>query len=161
MATPESMALPNDYFANHQRVRRFPWSLYHGPLEADLERFLGSLPKDREVNVLVIGCGLIQELDKAPAQLRFTAVDIDERAVSASAASGDSRLVQARLVAPDEDLSRLGRFDAAYASFQVLTSTPVLNRYICTLFDADGIVRQKINSNFHVCRISDFEDVST
>ena len=30
----------DDYFANHARVRKFPWSLYHAPLERDLARFL-------------------------------------------------------------------------------------------------------------------------
>jgi len=29
-----------DYFANHERARQFPWTLYHAPLERDLERFL-------------------------------------------------------------------------------------------------------------------------
>lgn len=111
------MPASNDYFGNHQRVREFPWSLYHGPLEASLASFFEGLPRDRNVDVLVIGCGLMQELDRAPKHLRFTAVDIDERAVTATAAAtaGDTRVVAVRRIEPDEDLARLGPFDAAYA----------------------------------------------
>ena len=29
-----------DYFVNLERNRRFPWSLYHQPIEDDLEAFL-------------------------------------------------------------------------------------------------------------------------
>ena len=29
-----------DYFANHEKARKFPWTLYHTPLERDLARFL-------------------------------------------------------------------------------------------------------------------------
>jgi 2-polyprenyl-3-methyl-5-hydroxy-6-metoxy-1,4-benzoquinol methylase len=117
------MASPNDYFANHRRVRRFPWSLYHGPLEADLGRFLRDLPQSRETNVLVIGCGLMQELDQAPGHLRFTVVDIDQRAVDAVAS--DPRVVTARRVESDEDLSSLGPFDALYAKEVIEHIVPV------------------------------------
>jgi hypothetical protein len=32
--------MTTDYFVNHARARRFPWTLYHQPLERDLARFL-------------------------------------------------------------------------------------------------------------------------
>lgn len=117
MSTVQTMSATNDYFDNHRRVRQFPWSLYHGPLEESLSGFLAGLPRERTAHVLVIGCGLMQELDRAPEHLRFTAVDIDERAVAATraASAGDARVVEVRQVQPDEDLAKLGPFDAAYA----------------------------------------------
>ena len=32
-----------DYFANHARAVRWPWSMYHRPLERSLERFVSDL----------------------------------------------------------------------------------------------------------------------
>ena len=71
----------SDYFANHVRARKFPWSLYHQPLEKDLARFLSELAQGE---VLVVGCGLLHEIDAAPAGLTFHVVDIDQRAVDVS-----------------------------------------------------------------------------
>jgi SAM-dependent methyltransferase len=87
--TPE-MEDHGDYFANHARARRLPWSLYHRPLEADLERFLAS--RRPRATVLVIGCGLMHELDRAPADLRIIVADLDARAVAAVESKGDPRI---------------------------------------------------------------------
>ena len=105
-----------DYFANHAHQRRFPWSLYHRPLEADLEDFLVrvSLTRPRP-QVLVVGCGLFMELDRAPENLELTVVDIDPRAVQAVLDRRDPRIQSAFCVAPSALLSSLGRFDAIYA----------------------------------------------
>jgi SAM-dependent methyltransferase len=99
-----------DYFANHARARKFPWSLYHAPLERDLERFLAQV---EGTSVLVVGCGLLHELDTAPRHLRFTVVDIDPRAVDAAR----PRVAAAQVVPPEEPLDRVlgGTFDAIYA----------------------------------------------
>lgn len=107
----------NDYYANHRRVRQFPWSLYHRPLEADLQRFLRAVStRAPRAQVLVIGCGLMQELDVAPAGLSFTVADIDARAVDVVVARGDPR-VACGVVVPDTDPWRVlaDRFDAIYA----------------------------------------------
>jgi SAM-dependent methyltransferase len=134
------------YFDNHRRVRSFPWSLYHAPLEAGLTRFLERVaitarapeevgaPVDRELgpHVLVIGCGLLQELDAAPRELRFTVVDIDARAVELARRRGDPRIVRAEGVAPDHDLSQLGRFEAAYAK-EVIEHIPAYPTYLARL----------------------------
>ena len=45
------------YFVNHDRRRRFPWSLYHRGLERRLARAVAALPAARP-RVLVVGCGL-------------------------------------------------------------------------------------------------------
>src|SRR6266567_1566019 len=107
----------SDYFVNHERARRFPWSIYHRPLEDDLERFLCSVAVDGGSRVLVIGCGLLQELDHAPEGLRFTAVDIDPRVIDIVAARHDRRIEATRVVGPETSLAELGlgQFDGVYA----------------------------------------------
>jgi SAM-dependent methyltransferase len=99
----------DDYFENHARVRTFPWSLYHAPLERDLSRFLDGV----RGRVLVVGGGLMHELDAAPPGVAFTVVDIDPRAVEAVR----DRVSDAQVVPPETPLDRvLGtQFDAVYA----------------------------------------------
>ncbi len=109
-----------DYFANHARARRFPWNLYHLPLERDLVRFLGLVAADTTTSseVLVVGCGLLHEIDAAPQGLSFHVVDIDARAVDAVLARRDSRITGGSVVPPETAIDvALGgrRFGAVYA----------------------------------------------
>ena len=107
-----------DYFANHARARRFPWTLYHAPLERDLAAFLAQVAAERAAGeVLVVGCGLLHELDAAPPGLRFTVADIDARAVEAVLARRDPRIAGGHVVAPEApvDAQLPRRFDAIYA----------------------------------------------
>ncbi len=113
-----------DYFANHARARQFPWTLYHQPLERDLAQFLGQVAGEHpRGEVLIVGCGLLHELDAAPGGLTFHVADIDERAVAAVLARRDPRITGGTVVAPeraiDQDLAQdLGgerRFAAIYA----------------------------------------------
>ena len=99
-----------DYFANHERARRFPWTLYHAPIERDLVHFLAGV----RGSVLVVGCGLLHEIDAAP-DLQYTVCDIDPRAVEAVLARRDPRIKAGHVVAPEDPID-LGRvFDAIYA----------------------------------------------
>jgi SAM-dependent methyltransferase len=115
--------MTTDYFANHARVRQFPWTLYHQPLERDLGRFLRQVAAEHPAGeVLIVGCGLLHELEAAPSDLRFHVVDIDDRAVSAVLARGDRRITGGTVVAPEAPIDldhldhRLGRpFAAIYA----------------------------------------------
>jgi SAM-dependent methyltransferase len=100
-----------DYFVNHAKARRFPWTLYHRPLEADLARFLA----DVHGTVLVVGCGLLHELDVAPPGVEFVVADVDERAVEAVLERNDKRIVDGIVVAPEQALSFRNKFDAIYA----------------------------------------------
>ncbi|HET7501589.1 MAG TPA: methyltransferase domain-containing protein [Kofleriaceae bacterium] len=109
-----------DYFANHARGRRFPWTIYHQPLERDLQRFLTEVAAEHPTGeVLVVGCGLLHEIDAAPAGLGFHVADIDERAVAAVLARRDPRITGGTVVAPEAPLdlaARRGRrFAAIYA----------------------------------------------
>src|SRR5437867_7549355 len=100
-----------DYFANHDRARKFPWTLYHAPLERDLARFLASVSG----RVLVVGCGLLHELDAAPADMTFVVADVDPRAVDVVMKRNDPRIVDGVVVPPETPIDMPARFDAIYA----------------------------------------------
>lgn len=109
-----------DYFANHARARQFPWTLYHRPLERDLEHFLRQVAAEHPVGeVLVVGCGLLHEIDAAPSGLTFHVVDIDARAVQAVLDRGDARITGGTVVEPetpiDTSLAAVHRFAGIYA----------------------------------------------
>jgi SAM-dependent methyltransferase len=108
---PERAAPSGDYFVNHAKARRFPWTLYHRPLEADLARFLAGV----HGTVLVVGCGLLHELDVAPPGVEFVIADVDERAVEAVLERNDKRIVDGIVVAPEQALGFRNKFDAIYA----------------------------------------------
>jgi SAM-dependent methyltransferase len=107
------MADQGDYFANHARARQFPWTLYHQPLERDLQRFLAEVPTPGDV--LVVGCGLLHEIDAAPRGLTFTVADIDDRAVEAVLDRHDPRIEGGVVVPPEVPLDLGRRFAAIYA----------------------------------------------
>ncbi len=109
-----------DYFANHVRARQFPWTLYHQPLERDLAKFLRQVAAEHPTGeVLVVGCGLLHEIDAAPSGLTFHVVDIDDRAVAAVLERNDVRITGGTVVPPevpiDESLGAYHRFAAIYA----------------------------------------------
>ena len=109
-----------DYFANHEKGRKFPWTLYHTPLERDLEGFLHRAADEHPGgNILVVGCGLLHEIDAAPPGMRYTVVDIDPRAVESVLARNDPRIVAGHVVpaeAPiDTSLGLPPTFAAIYA----------------------------------------------
>ncbi|HEY5924100.1 MAG TPA: methyltransferase domain-containing protein [Kofleriaceae bacterium] len=105
-----------DYFANHERARKFPWTLYHAPLERDLNHFLARVASEHASgSVLVVGCGLLHEIDAAPAGLRYTVADIDPRAVEAVMARKDPRIVAGKVVVPERPIDLGTKFVAIYA----------------------------------------------
>ncbi|MBS1123087.1 MAG: putative methyltransferase [Deltaproteobacteria bacterium] len=105
-----------DYFANHVRARQFPWTLYHHPLERDLARFLREVASEHPTGeVLVVGCGLLHEIDAAPSGLTFHVVDIDDRAVEAVLGKRDPRITGGTVVAPEDPIVLGRRFAGIYA----------------------------------------------
>jgi SAM-dependent methyltransferase len=122
MTAPQPMTAPPptpqqpDYFANHERARTFPWTLYHAPLERDLGAFLARVADEHPAGrVLIVGCGLLHEIDEAPAGLRYTVVDIDPRAVAAVLARNDPRIEGGQVVAGEAPIDLGHRFHAIYA----------------------------------------------
>lgn len=70
----------NDYFTNHSRKDRFPWSLYHHALTRPIAKAIarcGSHPR-----VLIVGCGLESTIHGAPSTTEFFGCDLDERAIA-------------------------------------------------------------------------------
>ena len=115
MSEPSAHA---DYFENHARARQFPWTLYHQPLERDLAKFLRQVATEHPSGeVLVVGCGLLHEIDAAPSGLTFHVADVDERAVEAVLARGDLRITGGTVVPPEQPLDGYfgRRFAAIYA----------------------------------------------
>jgi 2-polyprenyl-3-methyl-5-hydroxy-6-metoxy-1,4-benzoquinol methylase len=105
-----------DYFANHARARKFPWTLYHAPIERDLARFLQQVSVEHPTGeVLVVGCGLLHEIDAAPSGLTFHVCDIDARAVEAVLARGDVRITGGTVVEPEQPIEIGRKFAGIYA----------------------------------------------
>jgi SAM-dependent methyltransferase len=69
------------YFTNHDRRARFPWTLYHRPLERYLARALNACAKP-EPRVLVVGCGLEPFVPGAQGPIYYGA-DLDARSIEA------------------------------------------------------------------------------
>jgi 2-polyprenyl-3-methyl-5-hydroxy-6-metoxy-1,4-benzoquinol methylase len=114
----------SDYFANHARARKFPWTLYHQPLERDLARWLAEFDRlrtsfgsacDAGGEILVVGCGLLHEIDGARPGLTFHVVDIDDRAVAAVLAKRDPRITGGTVVAPEQPIDLGRKFAGIYA----------------------------------------------
>jgi len=105
-----------DYFANHARARQFPWTLYHQPLEKDLAKFLRQVSAEHPTGeILVVGCGLLHEIDAAPSGLTFHVCDIDERAVAAVLERNDPRITGGTVVEPEQVIEIGRRFAGIYA----------------------------------------------
>jgi 2-polyprenyl-3-methyl-5-hydroxy-6-metoxy-1,4-benzoquinol methylase len=105
-----------DYFANHARARKFPWTLYHAPIERDLAQFLRDVASEHPTGeILVVGCGLLHEIDAAPAGLTFHVCDIDARAVEAVLARNDARITGGTVVEPEQAIEIGRKFAGIYA----------------------------------------------
>ena len=125
--------MPPDYFANHPRVSKFPWSIYHRPLERDLGRFLAEASRSTpRAEVLVLGGGYLHELPDLPPDLRLTAADIDDRVTRHLSGLGDGRLVRCVTIAGAADIERMGPFDAIYAK-EVIEHVVDVERYLAVL----------------------------
>ncbi len=110
------MSAQPDYFVNHERTRQFPWTLYHTPLERDLGAFLDRTAKEHPGgNILVVGCGLLHEIDAAPPGMQYTVVDIDPRAVEAVLARKDPRIVAGHVVGAETPIELGTPFAGIYA----------------------------------------------
>ncbi|GAC1352035.1 MAG: hypothetical protein NVSMB1_10910 [Polyangiales bacterium] len=69
------------YFTNHALGQRFPWSLYHQPIDRAVTALIEPLPQGAKV--LNVGCGLFLNLPKLPTQVRYFGCDVDPRAIEA------------------------------------------------------------------------------
>ncbi len=122
-----------DYFANHRRALKFPWSIYHRPLEEGLARFLAEVSKRTESpRVLVVGGGYLHELPHVPQNVRLTVVDIDDRVTAHLAKMVDRRVERCLTIVGPADLESLGGFDGIYAK-EVIEHIIEVDRYAAVL----------------------------
>ena len=70
-----------DYFANHELVVRWPFTIYHRPIERSLVAALQNVRASftAPLKVLVFGCGYFHERDLYPEDTQFILVDQDLR----------------------------------------------------------------------------------
>jgi 2-polyprenyl-3-methyl-5-hydroxy-6-metoxy-1,4-benzoquinol methylase len=73
------MSSNNDYFKNHARKDRFPWSLYHHALTRPIARAIAA--HGENPRVLIVGCGLESTIHGAPKSTEFFGCDLDTRAI--------------------------------------------------------------------------------
>jgi 2-polyprenyl-3-methyl-5-hydroxy-6-metoxy-1,4-benzoquinol methylase len=72
----------DDYFNNHQLGDRWPFTIYHRPIEHSLAQHVNlaaSIAAPRNAAVLVFGCGLFHEARLFPQNTTITLVDCDPR----------------------------------------------------------------------------------
>jgi 2-polyprenyl-3-methyl-5-hydroxy-6-metoxy-1,4-benzoquinol methylase len=125
--------MSSDYFVNHPRAMRFPWSIYHRPLEESLARFLQELARAVATpRVLVVGGGYLHELRLVPASVRLTVVDIDPRVIDQLGKRSDPRIERCLTVTESSDLAALGLFDGIYGK-EVIEHIPDAERYLTSI----------------------------
>ena len=101
-----------DYFSNHHRRERLPWSLYHRPLTRRIARIIGEHgPSPR---VLIVGCGLEATIEGAPAGARFYGCDLDDRAIRACQEAYPERAERFAVCPTPYDLPRGSGFDELF-----------------------------------------------
>jgi 2-polyprenyl-3-methyl-5-hydroxy-6-metoxy-1,4-benzoquinol methylase len=125
--------MSSDYFVNHPRATRFPWSIYHRPLERSLAGFLDGVARAAaSPRVLVVGGGYLHELPLVPASVRLTVVDIDRRVIEHLTKLADPRIERCLAVNQASDLLELGTFDGIYAK-EVIEHVQDAEPYLATL----------------------------
>ncbi|MBX3231653.1 MAG: class I SAM-dependent methyltransferase [Labilithrix sp.] len=101
-----------DYFSNHRRRERLPWSLYHRPLTRRIARVIaehGASPR-----VLIVGCGLETEIVGAPPSTRWFGCDIDDRAIRECKEARLERAASFAVCPGPYELPRGGEFDVPF-----------------------------------------------
>lgn len=77
------MSKEEPYYVNHSKTKKFPWSLYHRPLEKSLINFLQKNScQSQKKSLLIIGPGALEEHPQL-VQLNFDIhiADIDQRVI--------------------------------------------------------------------------------
>ena len=84
MSMPSSASeTKDDYFENHQHGTRWPFTIYHHPIEASLGQHVAAAAaaSKAKAEILVFGCGMFHEASLFPRNTNVTLVDADDRLV--------------------------------------------------------------------------------
>lgn len=112
MSTFVRVAAHAEYFSNHDRRLKFPWSLYHRGLSRRLARALTELPQPIP-RVLVVGCGLEPFVPGAD-RPQYYGVDLDESSVAACRQRFPAMQDRLAVCPGPYQLPREGAFDVAF-----------------------------------------------
>lgn len=125
-----------DYYINHGRAEKFPWTIYHGPLAKSLSGLANRIAQSQPAaKVLVIGPGGFSELSTMPLQFEFTCIDIDPRVVDDLRRRKDSRIKSVICVSQTSDLEQFRNFDFIYAK-EVIEHVSNPDAYMVELYKA-------------------------
>lgn len=84
MALMSEAANGNDYILNHQVVDRFPFCLYHRPIQWAVLSFLRQCQqRTTPLRILNVGCGLSHVLREIAPEHDYLGVDVDSRVIEA------------------------------------------------------------------------------
>lgn len=75
------MSQNSDYFVNHSVAHRWPFTIYHGPIEKRIRRAIAECGPGAQA--LNIGCGLFETYPSVREYASWSACDLDARAVTA------------------------------------------------------------------------------
>lgn len=117
------------YFANHDRRRRFPWSLYHAELERRLAMSINRLGPG--ARVLVVGCGL-EPWVPGVNQAECYGVDVDAAAVELCRARHPALAGRLAVCPGPYELPRTAPFDRPFdvvVAKEVIEHVPVPERW--------------------------------
>ena len=132
-----------DYFANHERARKFPWTLYHAPLERDLARFLERVATENPSgDILVVGCGLLHEIDAAPPGMPSRSFRVERDDTRVDLVRPPLRTVTGRVVVENGPLP--------YGWLGFLTESS----YVTAHIGADGSFRAQLQPARHTVELA-------
>jgi len=137
MANFVRVASHAEYFSNHDRRLKFPWSLYHRGLSRRLARVLVELPSPRP-RVLVVGCGLEPFVPGAE-RPEYYGVDLDHNSVAACRERFPEMKDRLAVCPGPYELPRHGAFQLAFDAIlakEVIEHLEQPERWVRTLASA-------------------------
>lgn len=132
-------ALRDDYFTNHQLGNRWPFTIYHQPIEHSLAKHVNiaaSMVAPANATVLVFGCGLFHEARLFPRNTTITLTDCDPRLLTPLNSRLPAGLVKDIIIADSyNELDR--RLDSSFdliIAKEVIEHIVEATQYLCLFY---------------------------
>ena len=122
-----------EYYSNHSRAFKFPWSIYHEPLLEDLKKAISSIENPSGKSALVIGPGDFFEFQNLNEKgFKVSILDIDPRVIEKSKHQLGNKIENYFLV--DENFNGYPEetFDLIYAK-EVIEHIPDTKKFLANL----------------------------